>query len=206
MSFTDAQIGKVLAELERLGQLDETVIVLWGDNGWHLGEHRLWSKTSSFEESTRIPLLVSVPGLTSGLTCNALVELVDLYPTLCDLVGLERPPHLEGLSLAPLLENPDKEWKTGVFSMMHQGHAKTLRTDRYRLTRYTNVPAEGDLWHLRDAASGHAFELFDLHSDPGGEREHRRTPGTQSAGRGVGPDADRWLGANQKPGAELARH
>ncbi len=179
VSFTDAQIGKVLAELERLGQLDETVIVLWGDNGWHLGEHRLWSKTSSFEESTRIPLLVSVPGLTNGLTCDALVELVDLYPTLCDLVGLERPPHLEGLSLAPLLVNPDREWKTGVFSMMHQGHAKTLRTDRYRLTRYTNVPVEGDLWHLRDAASGHAFELFDLHNDPGenvniaGRPEHR---------------------------------
>ncbi len=122
---------------------------------------------------------MSVPGLTDGLTCDALVELVDLYPTLCDLVGLERPPHLEGLSLAPLLENPEREWKTGVFSMMHQGHARTLRTDRYRLTRYTNVPAEGDLWHLRDSASGHAFELFDLHNDPGenvniaGRPEHR---------------------------------
>ena len=166
VSFTDAQIGKVLAELERLGQLDETVIVLWGDNGWHLGEHKLWSKTTSFEESTRIPLLVSVPGLTNGEPCDALVELVDLYPTLCDLSGMDRPPHLEGLSLAPLLEDPQKEWKTGVFSMMHQGHATTLRTDRYRLTRYTNVPTQGDLWHLRESASGLAFELFDLHKDP----------------------------------------
>ena len=166
VSFTDAQIGKVLAELERLGQLDETVIVLWGDNGWHLGEHKLWSKTTSFEESTRIPMLVSAPGMTKGATCNALVELVDLYPTLCDLSGLNQPPHLEGLSLAPLLEDPQQEWKTGVFSTMHQGHAHTLRTDRYRLTRYSNVPTEGDLWHLRESASGQAFELFDLHKDP----------------------------------------
>ena len=166
VSFTDAQIGKVLAELESLGQLDETVIVLWGDNGWHLGEHKLWSKASSFEESTRIPLLVSVPGTTNGAASDALVELVDLYPTLCDLAGIGQPPHLEGLSLAPLLDDPQKEWKTGVFSMAAQGHAKTLRTDRYRLTRYTNVPTEGDLWHLRESASGHAFELFDHHKDP----------------------------------------
>lgn len=166
VSFTDAQIGKVLAELERIGQLEETVIVLWGDNGWHLGEHKLWSKTTNFEESTRIPLLLSAPGHPTGATSDALVELVDVYPTLCDLTGLERPPHLEGLSMAPLLDDPQLGWKTGVFSTAVRGDASTLRTDRYRLTRYSNVPAEGDLWHLRGAGSGRAFELFDHHNDP----------------------------------------
>lgn len=166
VSFTDAQIGKVLAELEKNGQLEDTVIVLWGDNGWHLGEHKLWSKTTNFEESTRIPLLLSVPGFPQGATSDVLVELIDIYPTLCQLVGLERPPHLEGLSMVPLLHNPQAEWKAGVFSMAVRGNALTLRTDRYRLTRYENVPADGDLWHLRDSGSGIQFELFDHYYDP----------------------------------------
>ncbi len=163
VSFIDAQIGKVLAELERLGQLDESVIVLWGDNGWHLGEHKLWSKTTNFEESTRVPLLISAPLITQGATSDALVELVDLYPTLCDLAEFSQPSHLEGLSLLPLLHAPQRAWKTGVFSRASSGHAQTLRTDRYRFTRYTNVPAHGDLWHLPNTGN---YELFDHLEDP----------------------------------------
>ncbi len=94
--------------MSELGQVDDTAIVLWGDNGWHLGEHKLWSKTTNFEKSTRIPLLVSAPGITQGDKSQALVELVDIYPTLCDLTGLAQPAHLEGLSMVPPLHNPQR--------------------------------------------------------------------------------------------------
>ncbi|MBT3376205.1 MAG: sulfatase [Lentisphaerae bacterium] len=162
VSFTDAQIGKVLAELERLGLQDDTAIVLWGDNGWHLGEHRLWSKVSSFEESTRVPMIVSVPGVTTGERSSALVELADVYPTICELVGLDAPSHLEGTSLVPLVEDPQRSWKTGILSRI--GDAETLRTDRYRFTRYSKATPDGDRQHLPGSGT---FELFDLQSDPG---------------------------------------
>jgi len=161
VSFTDAQIGKLLDELRQLGVLDETVIVLWGDNGYHLGEHKLWSKMTSFEESTRVPLIMSVPGMAAGKRTEALVELVDVYPSLCDLAGLVPPAHLEGLSLAPLLENPGIPWKKAVFSTIRD--ADTIRTASHRFTRYAGATQDGDLFHLPNAG---ACELFDLGKDP----------------------------------------
>jgi len=161
VSFADAQIGRVLKELERLRIQDDTVIILWGDNGWHLGEHRLWSKATSFEESTRVPVILGVPGATQGERSSALVELVDVYPTLCDLVGLRQPNHLQGTSLIPLVRDPRLAWKKGVFSRI--GDAETLRTERYRFTRYAKPNPEGDRQHLPNRG---ACELFDLQSDP----------------------------------------
>jgi len=161
VSFTDAQIGKVLNELERLNMQDDTAIVLWGDNGWHLGEHKLWSKITSFEESTRIPMILSVPGVTKGEPTSAFAELVDIYPTLCELTGLNCPDHLEGLSLVPVLMDPQCSWKKGVFSRI--GDAETLRTDRYRFTRYSKAILQGDRMHLSNSG---VYELFDLHNDP----------------------------------------
>jgi len=160
VSFSDAQIGKVLAELERLDLEDDTVIMLWGDNGWHLGEHRLWSKVSSFEESTRVPMILSVPGVTSGERSSRLVELIDVYPTLCELVGLSSPAHLEGQSLVPLITDPQCPWKKAIFSRI--GDAETIRTDRYRFTRYSKPTTRGDVGHL---PSSGMYELFDLQED-----------------------------------------
>lgn len=161
VSFVDAQIGKVLDELKRLGLQDDTAIVLWSDNGWHLGEHKLWSKTTSFEESTRVPMMVSVPGVTAGEDSSALVELVDVYPTVCELLGLPIPGHVEGTSLIPLVANPQCTWKRGIFSRI--GDAETVRTDRYRFTRYSGVFREGDFARLPNAGT---CELFDLQQDP----------------------------------------
>ncbi|MDP6042227.1 MAG: sulfatase-like hydrolase/transferase, partial [Candidatus Latescibacteria bacterium] len=161
VSFVDAQIGKVLDELERLNLLDDTVIVLWGDNGWHLGEHGLWSKVTSFEEATRVPLIVSAPGFTSDVQSDAMVELVDIYPTLCSLLGLQCPDHLEGLSFEPILEEPAKPWKKAVFSRIFD--AETLRTGRYRFTRYAEATPEGDQRHRPNAG---VCELFDHLTDP----------------------------------------
>ena len=116
-SYVDAQIGKVLAELERLGLRDNTMIMVWGDHGWHLGEHGIWGKATNYEIATRVPLLVSAPAMKArGKSSEALVESLDMYPTLCELAGLSVPHHVEGKSFAPLLDDPDREWKKAVFS------------------------------------------------------------------------------------------
>lgn len=116
-SFVDAQIGRVLAELDALGLRDNTIIVVWGDHGWHLGEYGIWGKATNYEVATRVPLIVSAPKMpASGKGSRALVEFVDVYPTLCELAGLPLPSHLEGKSFAPLLNNPDQTWKPAAFS------------------------------------------------------------------------------------------
>lgn len=116
-SYVDAQIGLIIEDLERLGLRENTIIMLWGDHGWHLGEHALWGKATNFEVATRSPLLVSYPGTkTAGQSSNALVELIDMYPTLCELGGLPVPKHVEGTSFVPLLRNPNRPWKSAAFS------------------------------------------------------------------------------------------
>jgi len=117
ISYIDAQIGRIINELERLGLRENTIIMLWGDHGWHLGEHTLWGKATNFEVATHAPLIVSTAGMkTPGRSSNALVEFIDMYPTLCELADLPLPEHLEGTSFVPLLENPGRPWKTAVFS------------------------------------------------------------------------------------------
>ena len=161
VSFMDAQLGRVLDELDRLGLRENTLIVLWGDHGYHLGENGLFTKMTNFEQGTRVPLLVSHPGMkTAGKRTRALVELVDLYPTLAQLCDLPLPKHLEGTSFAPLLENPDQPWKKAAFSQYlrtgkppHTG--RSLRTDRWRYTE----------WHdLKGKPTG--VELYDELKDP----------------------------------------
>jgi iduronate 2-sulfatase len=117
VSYVDAQIGRIVDELDRLGLRENTIIMLWGDHGWHLGEHALWGKATNFEVATRCPLIVSAPGMkATGRSSDALVELIDMYPTLCELAGLPVPGHLEGRSFAPLLDDPDIPWKSAAFS------------------------------------------------------------------------------------------
>jgi iduronate 2-sulfatase len=117
VSYVDAQIGRVIAELERLGLRENTIIMLWGDHGWHLGEHTLWGKATNFEVAARSPLIVSSPDMKSaGHSSDALVELLDMYPSLCELAGLPVPEHLEGTSFVPLLDDPKRRWKSAAFS------------------------------------------------------------------------------------------
>ncbi len=168
ISYMDAQLGKVLDELDRLGLRENTIIVLWGDHGWKLGEHDAWCKHSTSENDTNAPLLLSAPGLkqTAGAKSNALVEFVDIYPTLADLAGLPLPAHLEGVSMKPLLENPDRPWKTAAFSQYPRTKAQTkvpeglmgysMRTDRYRFTVWVN---------RQDHSKIDAIELYDHQTD-----------------------------------------
>lgn len=107
-SYVDAQIGRILAALDKHGMCDNTIIVVWGDHGWHLGEYGIWGKATNFEIATRVPLIVWTPDMKArGKGTSAVVELVGIYPTLCDLAHLPKPSHLEGTSFAPLLDNPE---------------------------------------------------------------------------------------------------
>lgn len=166
ISYTDAQIGKVLAELDRLNLTRNTIIVLWSDHGFHLGEKGLWAKTTNYELDTRVPLIIAAPGKARGVTSNELVELVDLYPTLAEVGGLPVPEGLEGTSLAPLLTRPDQPWKSAVFSQFprpwqYKGEPETMgyamRTDHYRFVEWRNVKT-GEV---------KATELYDHQADPG---------------------------------------
>lgn len=146
VSYIDHQIGRLIDELERQGLLANTVIVLWSDHGFHLGELDLWSKTTNFELDTRVPLIVASPLLHyQHVHTDALVELVDIYPTLADLTGLPIPPGLAGTSMAPLMENPDRAWKKAVFSQfprpwMYKDKPEVMgysvRTADYRYTEW----------------------------------------------------------------------
>jgi iduronate 2-sulfatase len=136
VSYTDAQIGKVLSELERLGLAENTIVVLWGDHGWHLGEHDLWCKHCNFEKVLHIPLILRAPEKKQNLKTNALVEYVDIYPSLCELAGLEKPFHLQGKSFVPLAENPNQPWKEEVFCRWIKGETVVTKTHTY--TEWSN--------------------------------------------------------------------
>ena len=149
-SYTDAQIGRVLAQLDALGLTDNTVIVFCSDHGHHLGEQGMWGKQTLFESSLRCPLIVSVPGSTRAET-DALVELVDIFPTLCDVCELSTPPESEGISTQPILEDATLPWKTAAFSSF--GPGRSIRTAQYRYTEWGSNGRRGK-------------ELYDYYKDP----------------------------------------
>jgi len=163
VSFLDAQIGRVLKTLDELGMADNTVVLLVSDHGWQLGEHKLWSKCSNYEEAARVPLIVAAPGITRGAKTDALAELVDIYPTVCELTGLPIPEHVEGKSMLPLLKAPSRQWKQAAFHIW--GDALSMRTDRYRLTRYNTAAPQGNQYQLPSTGR---YELYDYETDPSG--------------------------------------
>ena len=118
-SYIDAQLGKMIAAVDEAGIRDNTIVIFWGDHGWHLGDMGIWGKATNYEIAARVPLMIWTPDMPDrhrGKTTDALVELIDMYPTLCDLVGIEIPKHVEGHSFKPLLSNPNKAWKKAAFS------------------------------------------------------------------------------------------
>jgi len=158
-SYMDAQLGKLLDALDRNGLASNTIVILWGDHGWHLGDHGLWNKHSNFEQATRVPLFIHVPGqTTAGRASDGFTEFVDIFPTLTDLCGLPPSTGLEGVSFAPLIENPDRPWKQAAFSQYPRTRMMgySMRTDRYRLT----------LWRSTVDGKEVAAELFDYEKDP----------------------------------------
>ena len=134
VSYTDAQIGKVLNALDSLGLRENTVVVLWGDHGWNLREHGLWCKHCNFNTSLNAPLIISAPGMTKGAKTNAITEFVDVYPTLCELAGLEIPDHAEGTSLVNILKDPTAATDGIAVSRWMQGY--TIIRDNYFYTEW----------------------------------------------------------------------
>ena len=153
-SYMDAQVGRVMDQLDALRLTEKTVVVFTSDHGFHLGEHGIWRKNTLFEISLRSPLIVCIPGQTyQGVKTEALTELVDIYPTLCDACQLPIPPQLEGVSMLPIIEQPTRSWKTAAFSQKGQGIENTMRTQQYRYTEWGRNGNQG-------------IELYDYATDP----------------------------------------
>jgi iduronate 2-sulfatase len=130
VSYADAQIGRILQRLESLGARDDTIVLLWGDHGWHLGEHAIWGKHALFEESLRSPLIISYAGMPEpGKASHAMVETLDVFPTLCDLAALPKPDFVQGVSLRPILESPAASGHAAI----SYGRGRTIRTETHRL-------------------------------------------------------------------------
>ncbi|HEY3860761.1 MAG TPA: sulfatase [Verrucomicrobiae bacterium] len=169
-SFADAQFGLVMKALKRLHLEDNTIVVVWSDHGWCLGEHGQWQKMLLFEESAHVVLMVKIPGAgANGETCPRTVELVDLYPTLADLCGLTPPSNLEGRSLRPLLENPKAQWPYPAFTQVTRAKGvlgRSIRTERWRYTEWAGG-AQGKELYDHDADP---HEYHNLAADPNDAR------------------------------------
>jgi iduronate 2-sulfatase len=164
VSFTDHQIGRLLSRLDQLGLTESTIVVLWGDHGWHLGDHGMWCKHSNYEQATRIPVIVSAPGKAQGAASKSMIESVDIYPTLCELAGIDTPSLLDGKSFAGVLDKPSQSHRDHtiqVYPRSKQGVGQVLgrsiRTDRYRLVQWK-------AWDAPEQSSD--WELYDYQTDP----------------------------------------
>lgn len=165
-TYMDAQVGRVLAALERLRLAENTIVVFFSDHGYHLGEHGLWQKMSLFENSARVPLIIHAPGVKgNGRSCRRTVELVDLHATLADLCGIAPPAGLDGVSLRPLLDDPAAQWTQPALTQVTRGPVqakaqqqqrgfmgRSVRDERYRLTEWDGGKA--------------GVELYDYETDP----------------------------------------
>ena len=163
VSFVDAQIGRVLDELDRSGLRESTVVVLWGDHGWHLGDHGIWTKHTNYEQANRIPLLVVAPGVCRpGSVSRQIAETVDLYPTLADLAGLPAPAGpqpIDGISLVPALRDPTVALRDHAYHAYPRGDrlGRAIRTARHRLVEWKKPGAPPETAEL---------ELYDYQMDP----------------------------------------
>ena len=207
-SYIDAQVGRLLDTLDVNGLSDNTVIVLWGDHGWHLGDHDIWCKHTNYEQATRSPLIVAAPGVgTPGGMSRAPVELVDVYPTLLDLAGLASAGELHGVSLRPILEDDQATVKDVAVSQYPRGGGKkqkmgyAFRSERYRLVQWWNFDmetgeAEGELL---------ATELYDYEVDPLETRNLADDPAYADARAEMEALAASVVGSRQHAEAKAAR-
>jgi arylsulfatase A-like enzyme len=188
----DAQLGIVLDALEASGLAAETAVVVCADHGFHLGDHGLWGKSTLFESSTRVPLVVRVPGAAgNGQRCDALVELVDLLPTLAELVGVPPRSDFEGTSFAPLLGDPSRPWKRAAFSTCFLGGSVTGYGVRSAQHRWSE-------WVFPNGRRVH--ELYDLDADPWEQTNLIQSPAVAD----IAKQHEAWLRAGWRAAAPAA--
>jgi arylsulfatase A-like enzyme len=181
ISFCDAMVGRLLDGLDQSAYRDNTIIILWSDHGWTLGEKNHWRKFALWEEATRSPMLMVVPGVTkAGTTCRRTVDFMSIYPTLCDLCGLDTPKHVQGKSIRSLLSNPEGNWnEPAITTYLYKNHA--VRTERWRYIRYVDG----------------GEELYDHDSDP-----HEWTNlANDTRHASVKTELARWLPSDNLPDA-----
>ena len=167
VSYTDAHIGRLLNELEEQGVAENTIIVLWGDHGWHLGDHGIWCKHSNFEQATRAPLIFAAPDTKKGIKNGSPVEFIDIYPTLCDLAGIEIPNFTDGVSLKPIMTGEKEKVKAYAISQYPRGNKRmgySLRNERYRYTAWYGIEFRKGEKATKDKLI--AEELYDYKTDP----------------------------------------
>jgi len=192
VSYVDAQIGRMIDALDEAGLRDNTIIIIWSGHGWHLGEMGIWGKATNYEIGTRVALMIDTPDLpatTRGATSDALVELIDMYPTLCELAGVALPDHLEGTSFVPLLAEPNRPWKSAAFSQfpnpalrewaanpLSQGSRETFFGPLIEKVEARIIAQQGDKWDrdlFENRLMGYAmrtdryrFVIWKDHTDP----------------------------------------
>jgi arylsulfatase A-like enzyme len=189
ITFIDAQIGKLLKELKARNLEDNTIVCIWGDHGWHLGDHALWGKHTSLEQATRAPLIIYAPGF-KGNKSNSPTEFIDVFPTLCELVGLPIPNHLNGKSLVPIMKNPNYMVKSGAISnFSRKGFGYSYRDKRYRYVEWIDQQTK----KIIDK------ELYDYKNDPNETVDYSKDPSYQKIMKKLSKDL-REVG---KDGAKL---
>ena len=191
VSFVDVQIGRLLDALDRLNLADNTIIILWGDHGWQLGEHGFWCKHTNFEVATHVPLVIVAPGIGGNRVTPRLAEYVDIYPTLCDLAGIPLPAHLQGTSLRPVLIDVNAVHKDAVITRYGGGDA--VRTAHYR---YMEMRAQRGRGPLR------AVGMFDLDKDPAENQNVAEDPTYAKTRRELKTLLDRARATFQKKGTD----
>lgn len=197
ISYTDAQVGKLLDALEKEGLAENTIVILYGDHGYHLGDHGLWNKMTNFENATHVPLIVSAPGMKKGSKSSSMVEFLDIFPTVCELTKTPHPQQLDGKSLVPVLKNPKAKIKDYAMSQYSRtttenytistdtdlkGKAKELEDDihgyairdpRYRLVEWTKG---FKTYQPFDEGKVIGYQLFDYQKDPEESRNLANDP------------------------------
>jgi len=172
VSYIDAQVERVIQHLKDLNLYDNTIIVIWGDHGWKLGEHHSWGKMTNYHIDTHVPLMVYNPKHNNkGKKTFALTELVDIFPSLCEMTGIEAPDYLQGTSFVPLMDNPDQKWKTAAFSQFHR--RPKVSPDKKRYMGYSMQThdyhyIEWYYWDNDKKEKGDfvTTELYDSQNDP----------------------------------------
>ena len=165
-TYVDAQVGKLMAELKKQGLDKNTIVILWGDHGWHLGDHKLWNKHSDFEQATRSPMIIFDPSIGKKIVVNSPTEFVDIYPTLCDLAGITAPNNLSGTTLRPLIDGSKTRVKDYAVSEITRGKiiGYSMRGDRYRLTTWVGKdPRHAKVLNPKNII---AEEFYDYETDP----------------------------------------